>query len=91
MGHLLTTDSVGPALGGSVGLLAFLGGTWFPITSGVLHGIAQALPSYWLVQASLVALGGTVWGVTGWLVVAGWTVVLGAFAIWAYQRDTKRV
>ena len=56
-----------------------------------LHDIAQALPSYWLVQASHVALGGTVWGATGWLVVAAWTVVLSAFAVWAYQRDTKRV
>ena len=91
MGHVLTADSVGPALGGGVGLLAFVGGTWFPITGGFLHVVAQAVPSYWLVQASHVALGGTVWGVTGWLVVAAWTVVLGAFAIWAYQRDTKRV
>jgi ABC-2 type transport system permease protein len=90
-GHVLTADSVGPAMGGSIGLLAFLGGTWFPITSGALHVIAQALPSYWLVQASHIALGGSAWGVTGWLVMTGWTVVLGALALLAYQRDTKRV
>jgi ABC-2 type transport system permease protein len=90
-GHVLTADSVGPAMGGAVGLLAFLGGTWFPITSGALHDIAQALPSYWLVQASHVALGGQAWGATGWLVVAGWTAVLGALAVLAYRRDTKRV
>ncbi|MFL5903850.1 MAG: hypothetical protein ACJ76Q_08525 [Solirubrobacteraceae bacterium] len=90
-GHVLTADSVGPAMGGGVGLLAFLGGTWFPITSGVLHDIAQALPSYWLVQASHVALGGKAWGVAGWLVMGGWAVVLGAPAVLAYQRDTKRV
>jgi len=91
MGHVLTADSVGPAIGGGVGLLAFLGGTWFPITSGALHGIAQALPSYWLVQASHIALGGSAWGVTGWLVMAGWTVVLGTLAVLAFRRDTKRV
>jgi ABC-2 type transport system permease protein len=91
MGHVLTADSVGPALGGGVGLLAFVGGTWFPITGGFLHVVAQAVPSYWLVQASHVALGGSAWGVTGWLVMTGWTVVLGALAILAYQRDTKRV
>jgi len=79
-------------MGGTVSLLALVSGTWFPISdSGFLHDVAQNLPSYWLVQASHVALGGTVWGVTGWLVVAAWTVVLSAFAIWAYQRDTKRV
>ncbi|HEX3317955.1 MAG TPA: ABC transporter permease [Solirubrobacteraceae bacterium] len=90
-GHVLTPDSIGPAMGGAIGLLAFLGGTWFPISNGTLHAIAQALPSYWLTQASHVALGGAAWGVTGWLVMAGWTVVLGALALLAYRRDTKRV
>ena len=59
LGHLLTADSIGPAIGGSTALLSILGGTWFPIPSeGALHVIAQFLPSYWLVQASQVALGG---------------------------------
>src|SRR5262249_9755035 len=34
LGHLLRDDAMGPALGGSVSLFAFLGGTWFPITGG---------------------------------------------------------
>jgi ABC-2 type transport system permease protein len=89
-GHLLTADSIGPAIGGGIGLLALLGGTWFPITNGVMHDIAQALPSYWLVQASHVSLGGQAWGATGWLVMAAWTAVLTALAVRAYQRDTKR-
>jgi ABC-2 type transport system permease protein len=91
IGHLLTPDSVGPAVGGGLGLLAFLGGTWFPITGGALHAVAQGLPSYWLVQASHVALGGGGWTVTGWLVVAAWTVALTALAIHFYRRDTQRV
>lgn len=90
-GHVLTADSIGPAIGGGIGLLALLGGTWFPITSGVMHDIAQLLPSYWLVQASHIALGGSAWGATGWIVMGAWTVVLGGLAILAYQRDTKRV
>ncbi len=32
MGHLLTTDSIGPAMGGTTALLALLGGIWFPIS-----------------------------------------------------------
>ena len=32
IGHLLTPDSIGPAMGGGISLLALLGGTWFPIT-----------------------------------------------------------
>jgi ABC-2 type transport system permease protein len=90
-GHLLTPDSIGPAMGGTTALLALLGGTWFPITSGVMQDIAQALPSYWLVQASRVSLGGHAWSATGWLVVGGWTVVLAALALRAYQRDTQKI
>jgi ABC-2 type transport system permease protein len=91
LGHMFTADSIGPVIGGGVALLAILGGTWFPITSGVLLHIAQALPSYWLVQASHVALGGASWGARGWLVVAAWTVAGTFLAARAYRRDTKRV
>jgi ABC-2 type transport system permease protein len=91
IGHLAGVDTVGPAMGGTVSVLALLGGTWFPITSGVLYDIARFLPSYWLVQASRVAVGGTGWGVRGWIVMATWSAVLIAFAARVYRRDTKRV
>jgi ABC-2 type transport system permease protein len=91
IGHLVNTDSAGPATGGLVSLLAFLSGTWFPINSGVLHTIGQFLPSWWLVQASHIALNGGGWGTRGWVTVATWTVVLALAARWAYRRDTQRV
>ena len=91
LGHLLTSDSIGPALGGLTALFAFLGGVWFPITSGVMHDIAESLPSYWLVQASRVGVGGHGWSGTGWLVVGAWTAVAVVLAARAYVRDTKRV
>jgi ABC-2 type transport system permease protein len=90
-GHLLTPDSIGPALGGTTAILALLGGVWFPVGSGVMHDVAVLLPSYWLVQASHVAIGGEGWGATGWAVVAGWTAVAGFLAMQAYRRDTKRI
>jgi ABC-2 type transport system permease protein len=92
-GHLMTPDSIGPALGGTTALLAFLGGSWFPITGGgVLADIAKDLPSYWLVQASRAGLGvQRPWGSQGWAVVVAWTVVLGLLAARAYRRDTQRV
>jgi ABC-2 type transport system permease protein len=75
-----------------VALLAFLGGTWFPIPShGFLNDIGQILPSYWLVQASHVALGGHAWPAKAWIVIAAWTVVLAFLAQRAYRRDTGRV
>ncbi len=92
LGHMLTPDSIGPAMGGGVSLLALLGGTWFPLGShGFLHDVAQFVPSYWLVQASHVAVGGRAWTATAWLVLLAWTAVLSALAVRAYRRDTGRV
>jgi ABC-2 type transport system permease protein len=89
-GHLLTVDSIGPAMGGSTALFALLGGTWFPVSNGTMKDIAEAIPSYWLVQASHVGLGGSAWGALGWAVIAGWTVVLTALAARAWRRDTGK-
>jgi ABC-2 type transport system permease protein len=92
LGHKLTTDSIGPTIGGGTALLALLSGTWFPISEGgFLHDLAQALPSYWLVQANRVALGGEGWGARGWLVVAAWSAVLIVLAARAYRADTERI
>jgi ABC-2 type transport system permease protein len=90
LGHLLNVDAIGPATGGTVTILAFVGGTWFPVTSGVLRAIGRCVPSYWLVQAAHVALGGGAWGMRGFLTVIGWTIALAAGAAWAYRRDTGR-
>jgi ABC-2 type transport system permease protein len=89
-GHLLTVDSIGPAMGGSTALFALLGGTWFPVGNGTMKDIAEAIPSYWLVQASHVGLGGSAWGALGWAVIAAWTVVLTALAARAWRRDTGK-
>jgi ABC-2 type transport system permease protein len=91
LGHLLTTDSMGPAIGGGAGLLALVGGFWFPITDGFVHDVGQFLPSWWLVQASHVSLGGSAWPAKGWVIVAGWAVVLTLGAARAYRRDSGRV
>jgi ABC-2 type transport system permease protein len=92
IGHMLTPDSIGPALGGGISLLALLGGTWFPLGhSGLLFQLARFLPSYWLVQASHVALGGSAWPARGWIVIFAWTLLLAALARRAYRGDTARV
>jgi ABC-2 type transport system permease protein len=92
LGHVLTPDSIGPALGGGVALLSLLGGAFFPLGhSGFLAELAQYLPPYWLVQAGHVGVGGAVWGLKGVVVIAVWTVVLTLLAARAYRRDTGRV
>jgi len=95
LGHLLTVDAMGPAMGGGTSIFAFLGGTWFPLTGGGgFVAFCKLLPTFWLVQAGHVGLpgqSGNPWGVEGWLVIAAWSVAMSAFAVWAYRRDTKRV
>lgn len=92
LGHMFTPESIGPALGGGVALLALLGGTFYPLGHhGFLPGLAQYVPSYWLVQASHVGAGGQAWSTKGWIVMAAWTIVLARLAVGAYRRDTGRV
>ena len=91
-GHLVSADAIGPLMGGTIAVFALLGGVWFPIGSGgVLHAVAQALPSYWLVQSGRIGVGGGGWGTTGWAVVALWTAALAALVRRAYLRDTRRI
>lgn len=93
IGHLVTADSVGPAVGGTTALFAFLGGSWFPITgNGFFEHLAKVLPSYWVVQASRAGLGVKhPWGSQGWAVIAIWSAAAILLAAKAYQRDTQRV
>jgi len=93
LGHLLTVDSLGPALGGATALFALLGGAWGPIaTGGVFLKIVKCIPSYWLVQAGKSALGSSGWPpLEAWIVIAAWTVALGRIAAFVYERDTGRV
>jgi ABC-2 type transport system permease protein len=94
LGHLLTVDSMGPAMGGGTALFAFLGGTWFPLVGdGLFVHLCQLLPSYWLVKAGQVGLGGSgdPWGAKGWIVMAAWSAAMAGFAMWTYRRDTQRV
>ncbi len=91
LGHLVPFDSMGPVVGGLSSVLAFVSGTWFPIgDTGVLHDIAQVLPSYYLTQAGRVGVGGSPWGTTGWVVVITWTLVLTRIGREVYKRDTAR-
>jgi len=90
IGHRITPESIGPVIGGTTAIFAFLGGVWFPLTNGTLKEIGEVLPSYWLVQASHVALGGHGWSGRGWLVVGAWTVAFALLGARAYRVDTKR-
>jgi ABC-2 type transport system permease protein len=91
-GHLMTADSIGPAIGGAGAFFGILGGIWFPLPQdGFMHDFGQILPSYWIAQASHTAYGGEAWPLRAWVVLAVWTAVLAALTVKVYQRDTSRV
>ncbi len=93
IGHLVTTESMGPAMGGLTSLFALLGGSWGPIGGehGALHKIVECIPSYWITRASQSVSQGGSWPLRAWIVVALWTVVLTRITVRVYRRDTKRV
>ncbi|MCU1359564.1 MAG: type transporter [Ilumatobacteraceae bacterium] len=91
LGHLLTTDSMGPAMGGLTSILALLGGAWGPVSDhGAIHVFSEMLPSYWLVRSGRVGLGGDAWSPLGWSVIVVWSIAMAWVATWAYRRDTKK-
>jgi ABC-2 type transport system permease protein len=92
IGHVISSDSTAPAVGGIVTLFCLLGGVYgFQIAhSGPMLQIIKALPSYWLVQAGKAAHGGGGWPAQGWIVIAVWTLALVPLAVLAYRRDTSR-
>lgn len=90
VGHLVSSDAMGPVMGGGGALFAMLGGIWFPLGTGVLDKIGRCTPAYWIAQASRVGVSLPGWGVRGWVTVAIWTVAAARFAMWAYRRDTQR-
>jgi ABC-2 type transport system permease protein len=91
IGHELTVDVIGPAVGATTALLSFLSGAWYPLSHGAIEDIAQCLPSYWLIQAGRVALAGDAWPAKGWLVVGAWSVGMALLAARAYRKNTQRV
>jgi ABC-2 type transport system permease protein len=93
LGHLVSVNSMGPAMGGITSLFALLGGAWGPLaTSGVFLSIVKCLPSYWLVQAAKTALGSSGWPpAEAWVVIGAWTLGLALIGARVFQRDTARV
>jgi ABC-2 type transport system permease protein len=92
LGYLLRADTLTPVIGGIVVLFALVGGVYgFQLAhSGPLFDVMKAIPSYWLVQAGKIALGGGSWPAQGWIVIAAWTAILVVAASLAYRRSAAR-
>lgn len=90
IGHLLSIDAIGPAMGGMSLFFGILGGQWFPLSNDVMIDIGKCVPSYWLTQAAHVGVGGSGWGWQGWVVVGAWTAAAAALAARAYRKDQAK-
>jgi ABC-2 type transport system permease protein len=92
LGHTLSPDSLGPALGGISALFALLGGAWGPIAgnSGAFLDVVKVLPSYWLVRAGEAGLTQAGWPLEGWAVIGAWAALLTWLALVVYRRDTGK-
>lgn len=89
LGHLLAPDSLAPAVAGVVVLFALFGGAFGPLfTHGTMLSVVKLLPSYWMIQASRMAIGGRGWPAEAWAVIAVWTMTMTLIASLSYRRDT---
>jgi ABC-2 type transport system permease protein len=92
LGHLVTVDSLAPAVGGLIVIFALFGGAYGSLfNTGAMLTVVKLLPSFWMVRAGKAALLPGGWPAEAWIVVAAWTVVIAPLALLAYRRDTARV
>jgi len=73
--------------------LSILGGLWFPVEAfpDFLQQVAKLTPSYWLADLGRTVVAGQGVPTEAVLVLAGWTLVLGAVGVWAYRRSGTKV
>ncbi len=91
LGHLLKPDSMGPVTGGVATLFLLVGGGFGNIGgTGIVHRLFELIPSYWLIRAGAVTLGGSPWTLEGWAVVLIWSAAFAILARIVYLRDTAR-
>jgi ABC-2 type transport system permease protein len=72
--------------------MAVLGGLWIPlqIFPAWVADVARAVPSYWLNRVGQLGALQSGDALTPALVLAGWTLGLGALVVWRYRRDAAR-
>ncbi len=93
IGFAGTVDTVQPISMITYLGLSVLGGLWFPVEQFpvFLQDVAKVTPSYWLAELGRDVLAGNGVPLTAVLVLAGWTLALGAVGSVAYRRSGSKV
>lgn len=94
LAYLLSANAAVPIVNLLVLLLAFGSGLFIPLEAAptFIRTIAPYLPSYHMAELGWGTLGAPNTGsaATHWLWLAGYALVFGAVALWAYRRDESK-
>ncbi|MEY9843953.1 ABC transporter permease [Streptacidiphilus sp. MAP5-3] len=88
LGYAAAPDAVQPITMIAYMGMAFLGGSWFPITGG-LKSIGQYTPVYLYNEIAKYPVNGVSVSVSQVAGLLAYLAVFGALAAWLYQRDRK--
>jgi ABC-2 type transport system permease protein len=91
MGYLLPAENVMQVLGPVLGLLAFAGGLFVPLSDGWFAEVAKFIPTYGLAELSRAPIAGEGVPVVGIVNVVAWALVFTLGAAWRFRKDTARV
>jgi ABC-2 type transport system permease protein len=93
LGPLLDADTVNVVLPGTLLVLAILGGLFQPAETfpSTLAAIARVVPSYHLADLGWTAIAGRTVDPVDVLVLAGYTLVIGALVLWRTWSEDRRV
>ncbi len=93
MGYLLPSENVMQIIGPVLGVFAFFGGLFVPLSvlPSTIQDVGPYMPTYGVAEIARYPLLGGAFDL-GWLAnVVVWTVVFAAGAIILFRRDTRRV
>lgn len=93
MGYLLPSENVMQLIAPVLGVFAFFGGLFVPVSllPSTIQDIAPYMPPYGVAQIARFPLTGGSFDATWILSMALWTVAFAAAAAVLFQRDTRRV
>lgn len=92
VGFAVGTEAVFPVVTGLLFLLAYFGGLFTPVNRmpAALQAMAHALPNFHHLSLGLDVLSGHAMAASHWLVLAGYTVALGALIVWRHHVEEAR-
>ncbi len=92
LGFSVGTEAVFPVITGLLFVLAYFGGLFTPVDHmpGALQVAAHALPNFHHLTLGLDVLSGRTMAASHWLVLAGYSVALGALIVWRHRAEEAR-